>query len=151
MAKNYDLITSQSSIQVLSPTVVQPVVDATIVTKPSGIVADYWLDEADWKAGTAPALLETFAGNIEHIVATGKVIGGSGSQSLDANGLLQQWVTFIVAYQVPGSPGGPATVDVDVPVGDLGGTSEFGTNYGMDAALKLIDDEYAKLVALAQG
>lgn len=151
MPTHYDLIGTQSSIQVLSATLVQPIVVATIATKPSAVVASYWIDKITYDAGEGPALLTTFAENVESIISTGKAIGGSGNQTVEPNGLLKQWVTFVVAYTPTGSTTGPLTVDVDVPVSDLGGITEFGANYGLQDAEKLIDDAYAQLVKLAGG
>ena len=151
MATNYDLLTSSSSIQVLSPTLTQPIVDVTMQTKPHGVIMDYWVDQDAWDAGTAPAILEAVAGGVEHIMHSEPVIAAIGSQQLDANGLLAQYVTFTVAYQVPGSNAGPATVEVDVPVGDFGQDTIAGENFGLADASTLIQDAYSKLKALAAG
>lgn len=151
MAANYQLLTTASSVQVLSPTLVQPIVDATIQTSPHGVIMNYWIDEITWKAGEGPALLEAVAGGVEHIMTSEPVIAGVGSQQLDANGLLAQFVTFTVAYQVPGSNAGPATVDVDVPVGDFGQSAIAGENFGLNDASARIQAGYQQLVALANG
>lgn len=151
MASNYDLLTTNSSVQVLSPTLTQPVIDATVKSKPSGVIFDYWIDETTWKAGEGPVLLENVAAGVEHIMASEPVIAGVGSQQLDAGGLLAQFVTFTVAYQVPGSTAGPATSDVDVPIGDFGQDSFQGQNFGLEDAHAKIQAEYARLEALAAG
>jgi len=151
MATNYDLVATESSIQVLSPTVTQPVVNATMRTKPHGVIFEYWLDKADWDAGTAPIILESVAGGVEHIMATEPVIAGVGGSQLDANGLLAQYITFTVAYQVPGATTGPLTVDVDVPVTDFGQDTIAGSNFGLADAAAIINDAYAKLQAAAAG
>lgn len=151
MATNYDLLTSSSSVQVLSPTLTQPIVDALIQTKPHGVIMDYWLDQATWDAGEGPVLLEAVAGGVEHIMSTEPVSFATGTQQLDASGLLAQFVTFTVAYQVPGSTVGPATVDVDIPVTDFGQDTIAGENFGLADASAKIQAEYQKLVALAAG
>ena len=151
MATNYDLLASQSSIQVLSPTLTQPVVDATLRTKPHGVIFEYWLDKADWDAGTAPALLEAVCGGVEHIMASEPVISGVGGAQLDASGLLAQYITFTVAYTPPGSTTPPLTVDVDVPVTDFGQDAIAGENFGLADAAAIIQDAYSKLVAAAAG
>lgn len=151
MATHYTLLTSSSSVQVLSPTLVQPIVDATIQTKPSGVILDYWIDEATWKAGLGPILLENVAAGVEHIMASEPVTGAVGGQQLDPNGLLAQYVTFTVAYQVPGSNVGPATLDVDVPIGDFGQDAIAGENVGLQDAIAKIQAAYQQLVALANG
>lgn len=151
MATNYTLLTSSSSVQVLGPTLTQPIVDATIQTIPSNVVMDYWLDKATWDAGEGPVLLEAVAGGVEHIMSTEPVSGATGTQQLDSGGLLAQFVTFIVAYQVPGSNVGPATIDVDVPVTDFGQDAIAGNNYGLEDASARIQAAYQKLVDLANG
>ena len=151
MATNYDLLYSQSSIQVLSPTVSIDAVVCTIQTKPHRVILDYWVAKEAWDAGTAPAILEAVAGGVEHIMHTEPVSGAVGSTQLDANGLQAEFVTFTVAYQVPGSNTGPATVDQDVPVTDFGQDTFGGHNYGLEDASNLIQDAYAKLKAASDG
>lgn len=147
----YTVLTSHSSIQVLSATLVLDTVTTQIRTTPSGVIAEYWLAKADFDSGTKTVLLQTFADNIETIMAGGKVIAGSGAESVDANGLIQQTVNFVVAYTPPGSITGPLTVEVEVPTTDLGGTTEFGGNYGLQSAEAIIDTAYQNLVTLAGG
>src|SRR5215469_8701240 len=149
MAANYTLLTTASTVQVLSPTLTQPVVDCTLQTKPSGVVFDYWMDQDTFNAENpnAAPILEAVCAGVEHIMASQPVIAGVGSQQLDPNGLLAQYITFVVAYQVPGSPVGPATLDVDVPVGDFGQDSIAGQNFGLEDAEKRIQQAYASLEA----
>ena len=151
MAANYDLGPTASSVQVLSPTLVQPIVDCPIRTKPSGVILNYWIDKATWDAGLGPALLENVAAGVEHIMSSQPVIGAAGSQQLDANGLLSQFVTFIVAYTPPGSTLGAATLDVDVPIGDFGQDAIAGENFGLNDAEARIQAGYQGLVNLANG
>lgn len=151
MADTYDLVTSQSSIQVISPTVVQDVVVATIRTKPSGVFADLWIAQDQWDAGLAGNSLAQFAANIEQLRTYKNVIGASSGQTLDASGLLQSELTFVVGYTPPGSPYGPATVDVTVPADDLNPNAPTQGQGGMQAAMAAIDAAYQKLVAAAAG
>lgn len=151
MATNYVLGPTSSTVQVLSPTLVQPVVDCPLTTIPSSVRFDYWLDQATFDAGEGPVLLEAVCGDVEHIMASQPVIAGVGSQQLDASGLLSQQITFTVAYTVPGSTAGPATVDVDVPVTDFGQGAIAGENFGLTDAETIIQTAYAKLKALATG
>lgn len=151
MADNYDLVASQSSIQVISPTIVQDVVVATIRTKPSGVFADLWISQDQWDAGLAGASLAQFATNIEQLRTSPHVIGASSGQTLDASGLLQSELTFMVGYTPPGSPFGPATVDVTVSADDLNPNAIGQGRGGMQAALDAIDAAYQQLVAAASG
>ena len=151
MATNYDLLTSQSSIQVLTPTLTDDVVVATIQTKPHGVIMDYWIDKTAWDEGLGAPILEAVAGGVEHIMHTEPVNYAVGTTQLDQSGLLAEFVTFTVAYQVPGSNVGPATVDVDVPVTDFGQDTIAGENFGLADASAAIQAEYDKLKALAAG
>lgn len=151
MAANYDLVTSQSSIQVLSPTVVQDVVVATIQTKPSRVIASLWIPEAEWGTGGAAGVLANFADNIEQVMASPEVVGATSGQALDASGLLQSEITFTVGYKPDGSPFPPATVDVTITADTL---SDLGRQTGYDgvaAAMALIDAAYQNLVAVSSG
>lgn len=149
MAASYDLVTTQSSIQVISPTVVLDVVVATIKTKPHGVFLDYWIAKDAWDAGVAPTLLTAVADGVEHIMDTLPVSAAYGSTVLDPSGLLAELVTFTVAYQTPGSTFPPATVDVEVPVSDFGQDTLGGVNAGLDDVTAKIKDAYAKLQAAA--
>lgn len=151
MPTHYDLIATESSRQVLSPTVSLRVVNATLQTKPSGAIFEYWLAKADWDAGTAPVILEAVAGDVEVIMQNEPVIGAVGGSQLDNNGLLAQYITFTVAYKVPGSLHDPLTLDVDVPVTDFGQDAIGGTNYGLADARQIIQTAYAQLQAAAAG
>lgn len=148
MAANYTTIASESSIQVLSPTLTQPIVQTTIQTHPSGVIASLALDQADFDAGTAGAILEPFAANIETILSQGKAVAAVGSQTLDPNGLLADGVDFTVEYRNPAVPGSALTVVVTVPVGLLTATEQFMGQGGLAEAEAMIDDAYAKLAAL---
>ena len=149
MASNYQLVSSQSSIQVLSPTVVQDVVVVTIQTIPHRVTASIWLTQREWDDGLAPATLEGFATNIETIMDSPKVVGASGGQSLDASGLLASEIVFTVGFQTPGSPFPPATIDVSVPATQLRPEDVAGHEPGVDAALSEIDHAYQQLAAAA--
>jgi len=148
MAANYTVIASESSIQVLSPTLTQPIVQTTLVTHPSNVIASLALDQLDFEAGTAGAILEPFAANIETIMGLNIVIAGQGSQSLDANGLIQDTVDFTVQYVNPAVPGSSLTAVVSVPAGMLTATETFGGVGGIAAAEQLINDAYSRLESL---
>lgn len=151
MATNYDLLATNSTIQVLSPTLIEPIVDCVLSTKPTGIVFDYWVDKAVWDAGDAAPLLEQVAGNVEHLIASTPAIGGFGVQHLSDSGLLSQAVVFTVAATAPGGLPNSLTVEVEVPIGDLDQETFAGQNFGLAAAEALIQDAYNKLTAAAAG
>lgn len=151
MADNFNLVASQSSIQVISPTVVQEVVVITIQTRPHNVIADIWVTQQEWDTGATGVTLTGFAANIETVMRSPKVVGASTGQTLDANGLLQSEITFVVGYQPEGSAFPPATVDVTVPANQLRPEDVMGTEPGVTAALAAIDNAYQTLVAAAGG
>lgn len=151
MAANYTLVASQSSIRVISPTVVQDVVVVTIQTLPSRVIADIWIPKPEWDQGQAGNALEAFAANIERIMESPRVVAASSGQSLDASGLLQSDLTFTVGYTTPGSAFPPATVDVTVAASELRPEGAGTSAPGVTAALAEIDAAYDLLAAVAGG
>lgn len=149
MASNYQLVTSQSSTQVLSPTVVQEMVVATIQTQPHRVIADYWLTRQQWEDGEAAAILTAFAANIERVMSDPHVLRASSGRSLDASGLVASELTVTVGYSTPGSGFPPATVDVTIPASDLRPSDSGPGGSGVDAALGVIDAAYQQLAAAA--
>ena len=148
----YSLIATETTVQVLSPTIVMDVVYATIQTTPSGVVCSLALAKADFDAGTAGTLLQFYADNVEQLVTYQHVIGGVGTQTIDATGLIQENVAFVVQY-VPTSPPGTAiTAEAVVPAGLLteGGDPLF-EGILMGEARAIIDKVYANLQAAAGG
>lgn len=146
---NYTLIASQSSIQVISPTVVQDVVVITIQTQPHGVIADIWVTKDEWDKGTTGVTLSGFAANIEKIMASPQVVGATTGSVLDPNGLLQSEISFVVGYAPPGSPYPPATVDVDISANSLRPEDVMGQEPGVTAALGKINTAYQNLVVVA--
>lgn len=151
MADNYDLISSRPLVRVLSPTSVIPIQVCSIRTKPSGVIADTWVDRAVFDKGAAGPVLTAFAANIETIIGQGKATGGSPSTALDASGLQQAYVDFTVAYTPPSGIAGPITTDVLVPIGLLNGDDTGRSDSPLALAESLIDDAYDSLVAAANG
>lgn len=149
MAENYQLVTSQSSTQVLSPTVVQEMVVATIQTLPHRVIADYWLTREQWDGGDAARVLTAFAANIERIMDDPHVLRASSGRSLDPSGLVASELTVTVGYSTPGSGFPPATVDVVIPASDLRPAESRPGGSGVDAALAIIDTAYQQLATAA--
>jgi len=115
----YSLQGSYQTVQVITPTLVQPIVYATIQTSPSNVIASIALDKIDFDAGTGGALLQIFADAIETIMNHPEVIAGIGSQQIDPNGLLTDYVTFTVQYVSSHAAKSGVTAEADVPVGML--------------------------------
>ena len=110
----YALQGSYSTVQVLSPTLVYPVVYCTISTTPSGVIASIPVGEAEFNSGETGPQLTNFSNAIEQIMALPHVIAGVGSQTIDSNGLLADNVVFTVQYQ--DATTGPAGVTAEAPV-----------------------------------
>lgn len=147
----YLLVSSQSTIQVLSPTVVQDVVIASIQTQPSGVFADLWFPKDIWDGGTAATTLNDYAANIEKVRQMPQVVGATSGQSLDDSGLLQSEITFVVGYAPPDSIYPPATVDVVVPASELNPLFRFSGEPGVTKAQTAIMAAYQNLVNVASG
>lgn len=115
----YTIQGSYATVRSITPTLTQPIQYTTIQTQPSSVVAALPLDKADFDAGTSGALLQAFADAIEQVMANPIVIAGIGSQTIDPNGLLADFVTFAVQYAGPGAAPSGVTAEADVPVGLL--------------------------------
>lgn len=115
----YALIGSYSTIQVLSPTLTNPVEYCTIQTSPSGVIASKPVQEDVFRAGGGGSDLQIFADAIEQVMADDRVVAGVGEQTIDANGLLADNVVFTVQYASGASSVGNVTAQAVVPVGLL--------------------------------
>lgn len=115
----YSIQGSYSTVQVITPSLTQPIQYTTIQTQPSGVIASIALAKIDFQAGTGSTLLGIFADAIEQIMSHPEVIAGIGTQQLDENGLLADFVTFTVQYVGPNTASSGVTAEADVPVGML--------------------------------
>lgn len=115
----YSIQGSYSTVQVITPSLTQPIQYTTIQTDPSGVIASIALDKAEFDAHTASPLLQAFADAIETVMNHPEVIAGIGTQQLDENGLLSDYVTFTVQYSSPNTAKSGVTAEADVPVGLL--------------------------------
>lgn len=149
---SYSLVASESTVQVLSPTVVIDIEYVTIQTQPSGVVASLPVMRSEFDAGTATPLLTDYANNIELMMTQPHVIAGQGSQILDANGLLADTVVFTVQYLPAGSNATSVTAEAVVPTGLLseGGDLQLGSA-ATAAAEAIIAGVYANLAKLSGG
>lgn len=147
----YSLKSHYSTVQVLSPTLVNPIVYATIQTAPSGVIASRPVQEAVFDAGQEGPELTNFANAIEEIMQNPAVIGATGAQTIDPNGLLADNVLFTVQYPAGDTSGSNVTAEATVPVGML----DFSDGQIGQASLanveKIIADVYANLKSAAGG
>lgn len=148
---SYSIQGSYSTVQVITPTLVQPIQYTTIQTQPSGVIAAIALDQADFTGGTSNVLLQLFADAIEQIMARSEVIAGIGTQQLDANGLLADFVTFTVQYVGPNTAPSGVTAEADVPVGMLNFTDGAIGRLLLEEVDAIIAQAYNALQAAAGG
>lgn len=149
---SYDLIAHVSTVQVLSPTVVNQVVYATIQTQPSGVICTIPVPQAEFDDGTEGPLLTSFANDVESLMNYQHVIAGQGTQRSDANGLTKDYVTFVVEYVSSSKIASSVTAEADVPVNLLseGGDPQI-ESVLLAEARAIIDKVYANLVSAASG
>lgn len=148
---SYSLLASNSTVQVLSPTIVNDAVFCTIQTRPSGIIASMTVSQAAFDAGEAGPELTAFADGIEAIVGRGHIVGGSGTQTIDPSGLLADQVAFVVEYVPPGTANTSITADALVPVGLLSQSDPAIAEVVLGEAEAIIAKVYNNLKNAASG
>ncbi len=148
----YGLVASETTVQVISPTVVVDIEYVTIQTQPSGVIASLPVIRQEFNQGTAGPLLQDYANNIELMMSQPHVIAGQGSQTLDSNGLLADNVVFTVQYVPAGGTASSVTAEAVVPTRLL---SEGGDpaieQVVLPQAEAIISGVYNNLVAMAGG
>jgi hypothetical protein len=149
---SYSLLASESTVQVLSPTIVNDVVYTTLQTSPSGVIASLPLAQSEFDSGAAGTFLSAFADNIETLMKEPGVIGGQGTQTLDTNGLITDNVSFTVQYVPAGKSGTSITAEAVVPVYDLSLPADSGGgSSAITRAEQIIAGTLANLEAAAGG
>jgi hypothetical protein len=149
---SYGLVASETTVQVVSPTVVIDIEYVTIQTQPSGVIASLPVMAFEFNGGTAGPLLQSYADNIELMMQQPNVIAGQGSQTLDPNGLLADNVVFTVQYVPTGGTATSITAEAVVPNGLLaeGGDPTIQASL-LAQAEQIISDTYNNLVLMAGG
>jgi hypothetical protein len=147
----YSLLASDSTRQVLSPTVVNDVEYCTIQTAPSGVIAGIPVQQDVFNSNEAGPELTNFADAIEQVMALPHVVAGVGVQSIDQNGLLQDQVSFTVQYVPTGSSGTSITADALVPVPMLNFTDAAIGQAALADVEAIISGVYANLQNAAGG
>jgi hypothetical protein len=148
---SYSLLSSVSTVQVISTTVVQDVVYCTIQTIPTGIIANIPVSAIAFSENAAGPELTAFADNIETIVGRGHVIAGTGVQTIDASGLLQDQVSFTVQYVPPNTTGTSITAEALVPVGLLSVDDPAIDRAALAQAEAIVTGVYDNLQSAASG
>ena len=148
---SYSLLSSQSTVQVLSATVINDVQYCTIQTTTSGVIASITVSEKAFTTNKAAEELTAFADNIETLIGRGNVIGATGIQTIDGNGLLQDKVAFTVEYVPPGTSNTSITADALVPVNLLSIDDPAIDQLLLAEAEAIINNTYANLQSAAGG
>lgn len=148
----YDLLSSVQTVKVLSPTLVVPVLQCTIATSPSNVIATLSVSiNSTGIASEANPELKAFAEAIEQIMARTDVIAGQGSESIDPNGLLTENVVFTVEYVSPVSTGPGITAEAVVPAASLNFSDGLIGATLLESVLAIIEGVYNSLQSAAAG
>lgn len=150
----YTVLGSYATVQVTSPTTVVDVLRINFRTTPSGVVATAnvpYKNIAGFTVADADQAASIFIGpladGIEQAIGTGRVAGGTGSEDIDASGLLVDYIDLTVEFN-PNDPTrpGPFQSVLRVPVFAF----ETGEFFGPLVRDK-INAAYDALVKLAGG
>lgn len=153
MAEHFTPLDSYRSVQVTSGTQVQDVEVVTVATIPTGIQFVYSIPLSIWKQDSGISTLNTMSAYLETLVSGHHVIGGSASQDYDTNNLLADYVDLIVEYNRDSLGLSPLTGTASVPIASVliwsEGAAAQGFGSGIPDPASIVDDEYARLAALA--
>lgn len=148
---SYTLIGSYSTVQVLGANLLNDVVYCTIQTSPSNVIASMPVEQSVFnKGGTGPELT-AFADGIETIMSRDPVIAATGTQALDANNLLVDYVVFTVQYVASSTSPGSVTAEASVPVGLLNQSDPAIADVVLAEADAIIQKVYDDLKSAAGG
>jgi hypothetical protein len=148
---SYSIQGSYSTVQVLTPSLVNPIEYVTIQTQPSSVIASMPIQRDVFHSGGGGPELTAFSNAIEQIMARSEVIAGIGSQQLDPNGLLADFVTFTVQYVGPNTASSGVTAEADVPVGMLNFEDALIGRTLLAQVIAIITATYNALKAAAAG
>ena len=120
MASFYPL-GSYRTVKVLSGQTVLDVQYVTCVTIPTGMTFAYGVPWDSWQGGAGPGigLLDSIATQLEEMATNLHVVAGSATQDLDANGLLEDFVSVTVEYDRSSSGLPPLYGTVNIPVNNF--------------------------------
>jgi hypothetical protein len=124
VGEHFTSMGSFTTVQVVSPSQVIDVLRVTFRTTPSGVVA---FASVPYKGlvGIVPGdvgaiedrFIEPLAFGIERMMGSGKVASATGSEDVDASGLLVDYIDAVVSYQ-PATAGQPGPFEqvIRIPV-----------------------------------
>jgi hypothetical protein len=119
VADSYVMAGGERTIQVLGPTFVQDVQYQGAKTKPSGVYFAFPIPIPQWKADSGDSILGTIASQIEQMISEKLAVGGEYVNTTDANGLLADYMDFIVEYTPPNGFQPPLSTRVRIPLDAL--------------------------------
>lgn len=147
----YKLLASESTVHVLSTTDVIDAVRATVESPGFGVIASSIVPQEIWGTTLGQQQLNQVAFDVDWLLDHTAATAAIGNQSIDANGLLQQVVTFTVSYTPADSTLPPVTSTVDVPMPWLEEliAPNSTSHPGLEKAIALIEAEAEKLATMA--
>jgi len=147
----YNLLATEQTVHVLTTLDTIDAVRATIQSPVHQITAASIVPLDAWGTETGINQLRQVAFDVDWLIDNTPAIAGIGNQSIDANGLTQQVVTFTVAYSPPGSTNPPLTSTVDVPMPWLEEPipANTGPSAGLQSAIDMIDAAEQALIKMA--
>jgi hypothetical protein len=115
MANSFVVVNQSAEIQVLGAKEVLDVQQVGIRTRPTGIYLEYPIPKIIWPTDGGMQILESLAAGVEQMVSEGFAVTGQHIQDVDENGLLVDYVEFVV--QLRGANGVllPQTTTARVP------------------------------------
>lgn len=126
MAAGFRILAQHRTVQVLSPTQVQDVVELTARATPSGITFVRTIPYSTWAAGGVKAALMPIAEHIEQVREHHAVVGGNPVQRVDGSGLLRNEVEFVITTPTHRGDAIPThTATVRIPVQALHDETDF--------------------------
>src|SRR6266496_951107 len=149
MADSFSVVTQLRSVRVIGPTQVVDVELVGFVTHPTEIYAEYPVPLDLWRAGNVAELLGPIAHEIESLIANTAAVTGSYSQDVDENGLLVDYIDFVVSYQPSSGLGLPQTATVSISIDLLGAVSDPIAARFLTSPDAMIQEAYDRLVATA--
>lgn len=149
----FTALDSYRSVMVTSGTQTEDVEVVTSSTNPTGIQFTYAIPLSVWVNNNADSTLTLMSEYLESLVSGHHVVGGSPSQDFDVNNLMVDYVDLIVEYNRDSIGLPPLHGTVSVPIASVvifaSGAAAQGFGGGFPDPAALVDDEYARLAALA--
>ena len=154
MADSFYPVASYRSVEPTSGTQVEDVEVVTSATIPTGIRFTWAVPLTVWQADSGIPTLSVMASYLESLVTDHHVVGGTDSQDFDANNLLANFVDLTVAYDRSALGLAPLYGTASVPITSVvvwsAGAAAQGFGGGVPDPASIVDDEYARLEALAK-